>query len=146
MIGRALPGRIGIGLGVAVLLLWSLGPIYWSLVTSFMRPADLAAQPPHAFPPTITFQHYTNLLGGASTYQGTATQSVWPQFSRALVNSAVTSVLATVATVVLASLGGYAFVAASLPRPRRHLRAGRGHPRHPGLYGDDPALPPDDRG
>ena len=115
MTGRALPGRIGIGLGVAMLLLWSLGPIYWSLVTSFMRPADLAAQPPHAFPPTITFQHYANLLGGASTYQGTATQSVWPQFSRALINSAVTSVLATIATVVLASLGGYAFVRLRFP-------------------------------
>ena len=115
MTSRALLGRIGIGLGVAALLLWSLGPIYWSLVTSFMRPADLAAQPPHAFPATITFQHYANLLGGASTYQGTATQSVWPQFSRALVNSAVTSVLATIATVVLASLGGYAFVRLRFP-------------------------------
>ena len=115
MRGRSLSGRLGIGLGTVVLLAWSLGPIYWSLVTSFTRPADLAAQPPHPYPPTITFQHYANLLGAASSYQGTATQSVWPQFSRALVNSAVTSILATLVTVVLASLGGYAFVRLRFP-------------------------------
>ena len=115
MTGRSRSGRLVTALGTTVLLLWSLGPIYWSLVTSFMRPADLAAQPPHPYPPTITVQHYANLLGAASSYQGTATQSVWPQFSRALVNSAVTSLLATLVTVVLAGLGGYAFVRLRFP-------------------------------
>ncbi len=112
---RSRSGRLGIGLGVVVLLLWSLGPIYWSLATSFTRPADLATPTPHVFPPVVTFQHYANLLGASSLYQGAATQSVWPQFSRALVNSALTSVLATIVTVVLASLGGYAFVRLRFP-------------------------------
>lgn len=115
MSARSRSGRLGIGLGVALLLLWSLGPIYWSLVTSFTRPADLASQTPHLFPPVLTLQHYANLLGASSLYQGTATQSVWPQFSRALINSAVTSILATVVTVMLASFGAYAFVRLRFP-------------------------------
>lgn len=107
--------RLGLGLGVALLLLWSLGPIYWSLVTSFTRPADLAGSSPHLLPPTVTFEHYANLLGAASRYQGAATQSVWPQFSRAIVNSAVTSLLATIVTVALAGFGAYAFVRLRFP-------------------------------
>ena len=112
---RSLSGRLGLGLGVAVLLLWSLGPIYWSLVTSFTRPTDLVSASPHFWPPEVTFEHYANLIGATSTYQGTATQSVWPQFSRALINSLVTSLLATVVTVVLAAFGGYAFVRLRFP-------------------------------
>ncbi len=112
---RSLRGRLGIGFAVTLLLLWSLGPVYWSMVTSFTRPADLVSQPPHIFPPEVTLQHYANLLGATSTYQGAATQSVWPQFSRALVNSLLTSVLATAATVVLAAFGGYAFVRLRFP-------------------------------
>lgn len=115
MRARSPAGRLGIGVGVAALLLWSLGPIYWSLVTSLTRPADLASPSPHWLPPVVTFEHYANLLGAASRYQGAATQSVWPQFSRALVNSGVTSLLATLVTVALASLGGYAFVRLRFP-------------------------------
>lgn len=103
-------GRIARAGGVALLLLWSLGPIYWSLVSSLMSPADLAAQPPHLLPPAVTLSHYANLLGSASTYQGATTASVWPQFSRALTNSLVTSLAATIVTVAVAALGGYAFV------------------------------------
>ena len=112
---RSLSGRFGVGFGIAILLLWSLGPIYWSIVTSFTKPTDLLSASPHFVPPEVTFEHYANLLGATSTYQGAATQSVWPQFSRALVNSLLTSLLATVVTVVLAAFGGYAFVRLRFP-------------------------------
>ncbi|WP_158802074.1 MULTISPECIES: carbohydrate ABC transporter permease [unclassified Acidisoma] len=101
--------------GVVVLLIWSLGPIYWALASSFMRPTDLTAQPPHFLPPVVTWQHYANLLGFNSTFQGQQVQSVWPQFSRALVNSLVTSGAATIVTVALAALGAYAFVRLRFP-------------------------------
>ena len=112
---RSLSGRFGLGFGIAVLLLWSLGPIYWSIVTSFTKPTDLLSASPHLVPLHVTFEHYANLLGATSTYQGAATQSVWPQFSRALVNSLLTSLLATLVTVVLAAFGSYAFVRLRFP-------------------------------
>ena len=104
--------RVG---GVSLLLLWSLGPVYWGVASSLMRPTDLTAQPPHLLPPVITLQHYANLLGVASTYQGEATASVWPQFSRALTNSLVTSLAATALTVALAAFGAYAFARLRFP-------------------------------
>jgi multiple sugar transport system permease protein len=105
---RWLP-RLGKAAGCAVLLVWSLGPIYWALVCSLMRPTDLTAQPVHYFPPVITFEHYANLLGAVSHYAGMITDSVWPEFSRALLNSIVISTAATIATTAIAAVGSYAF-------------------------------------
>ncbi|MGA7816497.1 carbohydrate ABC transporter permease [Caballeronia sp.] len=112
---RSLIARFGL-LGAALLLLvWSLGPVYWALVTSFTAPTDLVSPSPHFFPPHITFEHYAKLLGATSSYQGDEVQSVWPQFSRALVNSLITSVVATAVTVALAAFGAYAFVRLTFP-------------------------------
>jgi len=95
--------------GITILLIWSLGPIYWALNSSFMRPTDMTAVPPNYWPPVFTLEHYRNLLGAASTFQGTAIASVWPQFSRAVLNSILISTAATAVTTVLAAFGGYAF-------------------------------------
>ena len=107
--------RIGLGLATALLLAWSLAPVYWAVATSLMPPMDLVAQPPHFVPPRITLEHYAKLLGATSTYLGSDVQSVWPQFSRALLNSIVTTVAATLVTVTLAAFGGYAFVRLRFP-------------------------------
>lgn len=115
MRAAALSRRFGLTLATAALLLWSLGPVYWAVATSLTAPTDLVAQPPHLLPPRITFEHYAKLLGATSSYLGTDIQSVWPQFSRALVNSLVVSSLATVATVALAAVGAYAFVRLRFP-------------------------------
>lgn len=112
---RSLTHRLGLLVGCAVLLVWSLGPIYWAVATSLMSPTDMAAQPPNFWPPHVTFEHYAKLVGSTSTYLGTQIQSVWPQFSRALVNSLVTSFAATIVTVAVAAFGGYAFVRLSFP-------------------------------
>jgi multiple sugar transport system permease protein len=106
---RRLTIWLGKPFAVILLLLWSLGPIYWALVSSLMKPTDLTAQPPHFLPPHPTLEHYGKLLGATSSYFGTEIQSVWPQFSRALTNSLITSLGATIVTVALAALGGYAF-------------------------------------
>ncbi len=112
---RSAFGRIGLGAGLTVLLAWSLGPIYWALATSLTPPLDLTAQPPHFVPPHLTGEHYAKLLGATGTYLGSDTQSVWPQFSRALVNSLVTSLGATALTVLLAAFGAYAFTRLRFP-------------------------------
>jgi multiple sugar transport system permease protein len=112
---RSLIARFGLLSAALLLLVWSLGPVYWALVTSFTAPTDLVSPTPHFFPPHITFEHYAKLLGATSSYQGDEVQSVWPQFSRALVNSLITSVVATAVTVALAAFGAYAFVRLTFP-------------------------------
>lgn len=109
-----LPGRIGTAVAVALLVAWSLGPIYWSLVTSLTPPLQLLGAP-SLWPHEITLEHYAKLFGATSMSQGNAVQSVWPQFSAALTNSLITSALATVVTVAIAAFGAYAFVRLEFP-------------------------------
>ncbi len=108
-------GKLLRSIGVLLLLLWSLGPLYWSLSSSLMAPADLTAKPPHLLPHRPTLMHYAQLFGLQNTYQGETTASVWPEFSRALLNSVAISLGATIATVVVAAFGGYAFVRLRFP-------------------------------
>ena len=110
-----LVGNLGLGVGSAVLLIWSLGPVYWSLVASLTRPNALISDNLHVWPISPTLEHYQKLFGAISTSQGNPVQSVWPQFSRALVNSIVTSALATVVTVAVAAFGAWAFVRLKFP-------------------------------
>ncbi|MET1536740.1 carbohydrate ABC transporter permease [Burkholderia sola] len=107
--------RFGLLICATALLTWSLGPVYWALVTSLTAPTDLVSASPHFVPPHLTFAHYRELLGATSSFQGSAVQSVWPQFSQGLVNSLITSLLATVVTVALAAMGAYAFVRLKFP-------------------------------
>jgi multiple sugar transport system permease protein len=100
---------------VLLLLIWSLGPIYWSLVTSLTAPTDMLTSTPHFWPPHVTLEHYANLFGASSQSQGNEVQSVWPQFSAALLNSIITSAAATLVTVVMAAFGAYAFVRLQFP-------------------------------
>jgi len=107
--------KIGLTLAVVLLLVWSVGPIYWSLVTSLSSPTDMVSSTPHFWPPKITFEHYAKLLGASSLSQGNEVQSVWPQFSKAFINSLVTSIASTVLTVLIAAFGAYAFVRLRFP-------------------------------
>ncbi|MGQ9364920.1 carbohydrate ABC transporter permease [Azospirillum sp. ST 5-10] len=110
----SLIGHAGIAAAATVLIVWSLGPVYWSLVTSLTPPVDLVGTPSF-WPRNPTLEHYGKLLGATSVSQGNAVQSVWPQFSAALVNSLVTSLAATVVTVLVAAFGAYAFVRLEFP-------------------------------
>ncbi|GAB0115808.1 carbohydrate ABC transporter permease [Acidisoma sp. C75] len=114
MMRKTLPA-LAIRLGTLLLLSWSLLPILWAVRSSLTLPADLTAARFRLLPPALTWQHYANLLGTRSAFQGEATQSVWPQFSRALLNSLVTASAATVVTVLAAALGGYAFARLRFP-------------------------------
>jgi multiple sugar transport system permease protein len=100
---------------VAILIAWSIGPIYWSLVTSLTPPNALVGNGLRLWPETTTFEHYEKLFGAASVSQGNQVQSIWPQFSRALTNSILTSLLATIVTVIIAAFGAWAFVRLRFP-------------------------------
>lgn len=107
--------RIALVLATALLVFWSLGPIYWSLVTSLTPPNDLVSGELRLIPEVISFEHYAKLFGATSLSQGNEVQSVWPQFSKAFINSIVTSLGATILTVFFAAIGAYAFVRMSFP-------------------------------
>lgn len=105
--------RIAVWVGVAILLLWSLGPIYWTLASSVTPSNDFSARPIHFFPHHFTLQHFERLLGINVDRIGGV--QVWAQFRSAVLNSIVASVLATVLCVVMSAFGAYAFTRMSFP-------------------------------
>jgi multiple sugar transport system permease protein len=88
-------------IGVTLILLWSLVPIYWAMKTSVQTEADARATPVQYFPTRPTLHNYKTLLSG----QG----DVSDQIRRSAVNIVVECGLATIVTVVLATLAAYAF-------------------------------------
>ena len=114
---RTGPGfRIVIWLGVAAVLLWSLGPIYWTLASAITPSADFAARPIHFFPQNFTLNHFERLLGINVDRIGGV--EVWKQFRVALLNSIVTALASTVACVAMSAFGGYAFTRLRFPGRR----------------------------
>jgi len=111
------PGyRILIWAGVAVLLIWSLGPIYWTLQSAVTPTEDFSARPIHFFPQHFTFDHFSRLLGIDIARIGGV--EVWAQFRAALFNSIITSVAATAICVAISALGAYAFTRLDFPGRR----------------------------
>jgi len=93
-------------LAVAVLLIWSLGPLLWQLYTSLRDPSALVGQGAADFTSGWTLSNYQKVLAGD------------PPFCRYLLNSTVVAFSATIVTLVLALPCSYA-----LTRSRRALRS-----------------------
>jgi multiple sugar transport system permease protein len=105
--------QFGFWLGISVLLVWSLGPIYWSVATSLMHASDLSVSPIKLLPPSITLEHYAKLLGGL--FGVAADEQTWRDFTRALINSLTLAFGATIITVLAASFAAYASVRIRFP-------------------------------
>jgi multiple sugar transport system permease protein len=99
--------------GVAMLLAWSLLPIYWTLASSITPSADFSARPINLYPVHVTFEHYFRLLGVLDGHYGGV--DVAGQFRVALLNSIITSGLATIICVVMSLFGAYAFTRLEFP-------------------------------
>jgi multiple sugar transport system permease protein len=108
--------RILIWAGVALLLLWSLGPIYWTLASAVTPTEDFSARPIHFFPQHFTLDHFSRLFGIDIARIGGV--EVWAQFRAALFNSLVTCVAATALCVAISALGAYAFTRLEFPGRR----------------------------
>ena len=91
--------RIWRWVGSAIVLIWSLVPIYWALKTSLETEADARAQ--NYVPLHPTLGNYATLLTRSGDLPG--------QIRRAMLNIVIECGAATIVTVVLATLAGYAF-------------------------------------
>ncbi|QSZ25071.1 MULTISPECIES: carbohydrate ABC transporter permease [unclassified Rhizobium] len=102
-----------IWVGVLVLLIWSLGPIYWTIASSVTPSEDFSVRPINFFPQHFTLDHYSRLFGINIARIGGV--EVFKQFRAALLNSIVTSVAATLFCVAISALGAYAFTRLQFP-------------------------------
>ena len=80
-------------------------PIYVAIAQSLKEPKEAAAVPPTLYPHALSFEHYSQLRGSGSSIN----------VFHNIMNSAMVSIGATIATVVIATLGGYAFAKLRFP-------------------------------
>lgn len=105
--------RLMVWAGIAVLLVWSLGPIYWTLASSVTPSDDFSSRPIRFFPQHFTLDHYARLLGINIARIGGV--EVFKQFRAALINSVATAAAATLVCVAISALGAYAFTRLDFP-------------------------------
>ncbi len=89
------PRALGLALAVAVLLAWSLLPIYWMAVTSLKPEKEIYTLPPTLIPAAPTLVNYATVLF----------KTRFPLF---IGNSAMVAVAATAACTVIGVLAAYA--------------------------------------
>lgn len=87
--------RAGIWVGFAAILVWCLLPVVWIVSLSFKSPAETAAGSPHFLPQDPTLQNYRDILDNGD-------------FLDALRNSFGIAAIATLLSVVFATLAAYA--------------------------------------
>jgi multiple sugar transport system permease protein len=85
----------GVILGGLLLLIWCLLPVVWIIMLSFKPQAETAAGSPQFLPKEWTWDNFDSVLNN-------------DDFQRALINSFGISIIATVLSVILATLAAYA--------------------------------------
>ena len=82
-------------IGFIIILVWCLLPVVWIIMLSFKPQAETAAGSPQFLPKEWTWDNFSSVLQN-------------DDFQRALINSFGISIIATVLSVILATLAAYA--------------------------------------
>jgi multiple sugar transport system permease protein len=86
---------VGTWIGFALIMLWCLFPVAWIISLSFKSEGETAAGSAQFLPKEPTFDNYKAIIDN-------------PDFTRALINSFGISLIATLLSVILATLAAYA--------------------------------------
>jgi len=91
------PGRLLVLAIVGGFVIWTLGPLYWMVATSFKGVLEATSLEPTLWPSRPTVENYVGLVTGN-----------FP-FTRFVINSTLTSLASAILTTVLATLAAYSF-------------------------------------
>jgi multiple sugar transport system permease protein len=106
MRGRRRSVRLAKGVAVAAILVWSLAPIVFMVMSSFKPGQDIFAVPPRwSFQPTLA--HYATLW------------AKWPGFFSGLWNSLIITAGATLLVIVASTMAGFAYSRTRTPFMQR---------------------------
>ena len=93
--------KLGVPLGVLVILVWCLLPVAWIISLSFKSEESISAGNPGFLPGDGTF-------AGLDNYDKVLTDDLYEFFPRAILNSIGISLIATTLRVIVATLAAYA--------------------------------------
>lgn len=101
---------IGIYFLVIIVLFWSLGPIYWVLVSSVSTRLELYSTPyKHWIPNEPTFQNYIDLITTGQKYRGGSSSAGSDLLLAGIRNSLFISIGTAIVVTFLATLAGHVF-------------------------------------
>lgn len=105
MRGRLSLRAVGLGVALALTLIWTLSPYIWQVITSLKPSAELATLPP-LLPTRITLESYCDVFAEQP-------------FARIIVNSLVVAASTTILSLLIGSLA--AFALSKLPVKKKAL-------------------------
>src|SRR5690554_971520 len=79
-----------------LVVIWSIFPIYYIIMSSLNVPRDIFSWPPSMLPKSFTLQNYIDVFHN------------WPLFPRTLLNSLMITGATTIITVLISILSGFA--------------------------------------
>lgn len=98
------PGkRIGVYMGLAIFVVWSIAPIVWLVLSSVLEQSALIAQPPGLSPSNFTGENFVAVLASASA------------LGRGVLNSLIVSLFSTALALTLGAPAAYALARLSVP-------------------------------
>lgn len=104
--------RPSFAIAMAVLILWSLLPIYWFARMAFMNHAEIAAFPPHLWPESFNIASFFNIFGFDFRLAGGAISSASGQAGQIMLgleNSIIVAVIVTLITILIVVPLAYVF-------------------------------------
>lgn len=104
----SLARRVAFWLSMLFFVTFTLAPFLWMVLSSFIPKSQLLTDP-FAFPPHITLDNYVRLLTSPNDGVGSA------NFFHAVINSLGICAITTVISLIIGSIGGYAFARLQFP-------------------------------
>ena len=102
---KRLQQRLGLWIAVGLIVLFSLAPILWQILTSLKTTADITAIPNVYFPQQLTLEHYASLFQRRP-------------FLSYILNSAFVAMVSTLLCLLIGTPAAYALARLRLPAER----------------------------
>ncbi len=95
-------GSVLFGIGVVAIVMWSLAPFLWQVITSLKPSAEVISVPPTYWPSKVTVSSYSKIF-------------VARPFATYILNSVIVALGTTVLCTTVGTLAAYAFARLDLP-------------------------------
>ncbi|RLE84607.1 MAG: carbohydrate ABC transporter permease [Thermoprotei archaeon] len=107
--------KIILTLAVVFIVIWSMGPVIWIIISSISPIVELYSVPPHWIPHNPTLRNYIDLLIIGRGFRGATVVPAVEAFRRGLMNSVILATGTTIFAALISSITGYVFSRLEFP-------------------------------
>lgn len=108
--------RVALYVGVVAIVIETLAPFLWLIISSISTQAELLSSPPHWIPQQPTLERFETILFSKEVaFRGLTISSPAAAFQQAILNSLIVAGSTTLLCLLCGVLGAYAFARLKLP-------------------------------